>query len=770
MASFEAAINGLGIRCPLMLTQNDGTVVSASMAAQIPIRTFSSGATNSMRGAAFLAASHPDLDKKGPVIVADIGGTTCDVGMLLKSGFPRQSAAYTTVGGVRMNFTMPHVESVGLGGGSIVRELANGAVTVGPDSVGSEIKHDALVYGGSTITATDVTVATAIEGSPALWNEIGTRKLAKDKLSAHLCNRAAARIKTILESVIDRIKTLPDPIPVLLVGGGAIIAPSDLKGASKVIMPQFSGVANAVGAAMGKVSGKVDLIETIHAGYTETQAQAKAQERAIADAVKNGALASTVIVTEVDSLPLQYTANKVRIMVKATGEIDYARLKVMTEDAPQEELYFKTGGEVKKRLHHKQPVEESVDITTYKPTVTSNREWLISEVDLECISIGAYILGTGGGGSPYEMKLQIREILRQGGTIKVMDIEDIVSGNKDAKVSMCGFAGSPTVLNEQLCRHEIRQAYDILHKNFLHKAPEGVVSIEIGGSNGLQSLYMASSAQLDVPCVDGDFMGRAYPTLWQVTPYVLETGLDGQQPVADLFTPLAISDGNGNTAVVVTSESLLNTEKLVRANLSELGSAVGFFTTAMCARKVEAWVIKNSISLAWRIGAAVLRARQSNELDNVGRFIIESVGGPGVAREIYRGKIVGIERRLEKGHAYGEVIIESTSSTGSSFAERLTIPFKNENIMAKLGSQVLASVPDLISVIDEKTGEAIGTPEYKYGLHVLVLVITGSHHWTSSPRALEIGGPAAFGFPEVEYVPVGRYEPPVSVIDQYAPK
>lgn len=752
-----------------MLTQNDGTVVSATIAAQIPIRTFSSGATNSMRGAAFLAAHHPELGKKDSVIVADIGGTTCDVGMLLKSGFPRQSAAYTTVGGVRMNFTMPHVESVGLGGGSIVRELASGAVTVGPDSVGSEIIHDALVYGGTTITATDVTVATAIEGSPAL-KELGTCELAKDRLSAQLCDRAAARIRAILESVIDQIKTLPDPIPVLLVGGGAIIAPSELKGASRVIMPPFSEVANAVGAAMGKVSGKVDSIESIHAGYTETQAQAKAQEGAIADAVKNGALASTVIVTEVETLPLQYTTNKVRILVKATGDIDYKRLKAVTRDTTQEGSAFETGGAIKKRLQHKQLVEESVDLTTYKPTVTSNREWLISQVDLECISIGAYILGTGGGGSPYEVKLQIREILRQGGTIKVKDIADIARENEDVKVSMCGFAGSPTVMNEQLCRHEIRQAYDILHKNFLPKAPEAVVSIEIGGSNGLQSLYMASSAQLDVSCVDGDFMGRAYPTLWQVTPYVLETGPEGQLPVADLFTPLAISDGNGNTAVVVTSESLLSTEKLVRAQLSELGSAVGFFTTAMCARKVETWVIKNSISLAWRIGAAVLRARQTNELDNVSRFIIDSVGGPSVAREIFRGKIVGIERRLEKGHAYGEVIIESTSTSGYSEAEQLTIPFKNENIMAKLGSQVLASVPDLISVIDEKSGEAIGTPEYRYGLHVLVLAITGSPHWTSSPRALEIGGPAAFGFPEVQYVPVGTYEPPVSVIDQYGPK
>lgn len=778
VASFQFAIQQIGIACPLLLTQNDGTVVSASTAAELPIRTFSSGATNSMRGAAFLAANHPEL-AEGPAVVADIGGTTCDVGMLLKNGFPRLSAAFSTVGGVRMNFAMPHVESIGLGGGSIVRELAGGLISVGPDSVGSDIVNSALVYGGSITTTTDIMVAIAKKGTEA-YSKIGTRALVEGKYTPEYCQKVSAQIKTYLESVIDRIKTSPDPIPVLLVGGGALIAPSELKGASKVILPPYSGVANAVGAALGKVSGMVDSIETVHAGFTEAQAQEKTQQRAIEDAIKHGALASTVIVTEVDTLPLQYTANKVRILVKATGDIDFKRLKdtsvnnVGSVTLKKDNLVIETGGEVTKNLrakHHS--MAPQVDIAKYAPTITSDREWLISEVDVQFISVGAYILGTGGGGSPYLMELQIKEILRNGGTVSVRDIDDIRT--PDATVSMCGFAGSPTVLSEQICVDEISQAYNLLSKSFMTRPPDGIVSIEIGGSNGLQSLYMASSAKLNVACIDGDFMGRAYPTLWQVTPYALQASPEED---IDLFTPLAISDGNGNTSIVASSESMLMTEKLVRANLSELGSAVGFFTSPIDATKVRSWLIRNTISQAWRIGRAVHIARRTNQLDNVGQLIIDSVGGPETARELFRGKIVGIERRLQRGHVYGEVVIEAAAGNETGEPQRLMIPFKNENIYARLQThpksnpndiRIVASVPDLISVIDEKTGEAIGTPEYRYGLHVFVLAIAGSDHWTATERAMNIGGPAAFGFEDVKYEPVGVFKHPRSVIEEYSP-
>lgn len=154
--------------------------------------------------------------------------------------------------------------------------------------------------------------------------------------------------------------------------------------------------------------------------------------------------------------------------------------------------------------------------------------------------------------------------------------------------------------------------------------------------------------------------------------------------------------------------------------------------------------------------------------------IIAEVGGSEAAKVIFQGKIVGVERTLRNGHVYGEVIIDASDvDSASEYQGRIKIPFKNENIAAfrvkEDGTEeTLAVVPDLISVIDAQSGEAIGTPEYRYGLLVTVLGITASDKWTSTERGIEIGGPAAFGLTDVEYKPLGKFVKPKSVIDEYS--
>lgn len=290
---FRRAMKSLKLTCPLFLTQNDGTLLDSVAAAQIPIRTFSSGATNSMRGAAYLTGH--DLAKSS-AIVADIGGTTTDVGVLLPSGLPRQASAYVTVAGVRVNYSMPSLHSIGLGGGSIVRE-AEGKVTVGPESVGHYLTRDALVFGGKVITASDIAVAA---GKAEIGNVSAVSHLDKE-----MVEQAQRRIKALLEGAIDIIKTSPEPLPVLLVGGGAVLAPSSLKGASELKLPIYHDVANAVGAAISKVGGIVDIIQGV-ADQTQTQANERAKSIAIQRAVDAGAIKDSIIIAEVESYPVSY--------------------------------------------------------------------------------------------------------------------------------------------------------------------------------------------------------------------------------------------------------------------------------------------------------------------------------------------------------------------------------------------------------------------------------------------------------------------------------
>lgn len=293
--SFQGAIRRLNLHCPVFITQNDGTILQASSAADLPIRTFSSGPTNSMRGAAFLTQN----DIKEPMMVVDIGGTTTDVGLLLANGLPRQAAAYSEVAGVRTNFSYPDVKSIGLGGGSIVRRDNDGELVIGPDSVGYQLQQKAIIFGGSIATTTDYTVA----ADPNL--DIGDRTFIP--LGSPLESGVAdfkLKVQELLEHIIDTMKTSAKDLPVLLVGGGAVIAPDTLKGASKVIKPKWSGVANAIGAATARVSGVVDTIESTESNTT-AEVFKEISQRAVDRAVKNGAQRDTVEIAEMDSIPLQ---------------------------------------------------------------------------------------------------------------------------------------------------------------------------------------------------------------------------------------------------------------------------------------------------------------------------------------------------------------------------------------------------------------------------------------------------------------------------------
>jgi N-methylhydantoinase A/oxoprolinase/acetone carboxylase beta subunit len=302
ISAFEKSISDLGIAAPLYLTQNDGTLMAAGFARAYPVLTIASGPTNSMRGAAFLSGL-------ADAIVVDIGGTTSDIGVLTH-GFPREASVAVEVGGVRTNFRMPDVYSIGLGGGSLV-DLET--MRVGPQSVGYRLTQDALVFGGSTLTASDIAVAAGIVD----FGEAGrVADLEPGQVAA-----ALDRIQDIVTEAVDRMKTSAQAVPVIIVGGGSVLVSRPIEGSSEMVKPEHFEAANAVGAAIAQISGEIDRIYSLESLSREDALNAAKQE-ASDRAIAAGADPASIQIVDVEDVPLAYLpGNATRIRVKAVGDL-----------------------------------------------------------------------------------------------------------------------------------------------------------------------------------------------------------------------------------------------------------------------------------------------------------------------------------------------------------------------------------------------------------------------------------------------------------------
>ena len=303
---FAKSLTDMGITtADIYLSQNDGTLMTMEHARQYPVLTIACGPTNSIRGASYLS-------QKNDALVVDVGGTTTDLGMI-QNGFPRESSIAATIGGVRTNFRMPDVVTIGLGGGSIVRENEDGTVSVGPDSVGFEITDKALIFGGDVMTATDIAVKL---GMCSLGDPDKVKHIDQD-----FAEKAMDRIRELTEDAIDAMKVSNADIDVVLVGGGSIILPESLQGASSVTKPDYFGTANAIGSAISKVSGIVEKLIDYDKNPRET-ALAEAKAEAVKAAEKAGAIPGTVEIVDVEDVPLQYyPGNTNRVKIKAAGDL-----------------------------------------------------------------------------------------------------------------------------------------------------------------------------------------------------------------------------------------------------------------------------------------------------------------------------------------------------------------------------------------------------------------------------------------------------------------
>lgn len=345
----------------------------------------------------------------------------------------------------------------------------------------------------------------------------------------------------------------------------------------------------------------------------------------------------------------------------------------------------------------------------------------IGEHEIEPLAIGAWILGTGGGGSPYLNYLNIRKLYAEGHRISLMDPMDL---NDDDAVAVVSNMGAPLVGQERLNDPVTAARAVAMMEDYLGRKFRAVMSVEIGGGNGLQPLLVA--AQLRIPVVDADAMGRAYPEA-QMTSFAI-----GDLPMY----PLSLCDVRGHEAFVSRVTSWKWMERISRKICVEVGSIASTCKAPRTGKEVKEWGIHYTTTKAIRIGEAVLKARKAHS-DPI-TAVLELEGG----KEIFKGKISDMQRRATEGFLRGKATIEGLDGDRG---KSMVLDFQNEFTVGTVNGKAEVMTPDLICVLDTVSGDAIGTETLRYGQRVTVIALPAPAVLTTA-KGLQHVGPRAFGY------------------------
>lgn len=347
--------------------------------------------------------------------------------------------------------------------------------------------------------------------------------------------------------------------------------------------------------------------------------------------------------------------------------------------------------------------------------------WNLTHADVERIAIGAGILGTGGGGNPYRGMVQAKIQLNAGRALQIIGLDDLPD---DALVAPLGGMGAPTVGLEKIGRgDEGARAVEMLCK---HMGVEvaATIPIEVGGTNSFVPLI--AGAQLGLPTVDADGMGRAFPEWSMISFY-----FDGVAP-----SPVLMTDSLDRKIIIERVASPQELERIGRAVCIQLGGRAMIADRPISVRRLREVAIPGTLTFAHRIGDAVLDAQRR------GADPTESICAVAEGQVLFRGKITDVDRRLERGYNFGRLQMAGTDGWSG---ERASIDLQNEFLVFRIGDEVRAIVPDLITMVDSERGTPITTEVVRYGLRVTIIGIPAPAQLTT-PQALRAVGPQAFGY------------------------
>ncbi len=347
---------------------------------------------------------------------------------------------------------------------------------------------------------------------------------------------------------------------------------------------------------------------------------------------------------------------------------------------------------------------------------------------IENIAIGAAFLGTGGGGDPYIGKLMALSAIEKNGPVKLYSVDEIADEDFFIPAAMMG---APSVLVEKFPRgDEFVKVFQKLAQYLGKEKIAGTYPMEAGGVNSMIPIVVA--AQLGLPLIDCDGMGRAFPELQMVTFH-----LDGISA-----TPMAITDEKGNIGIFETIDNKW-TERLARTATVEMGASalVSLYPTTGAQMKKSG--VHHIITLSEKIGEII--ASKNKEVNDKLQELLNLVSG----FELFQGKIVDVIRETKGGFNLGKMNLEGIDANKD---EQMKVHFQNENLLAEKNEQVVAMTPDLICLVDYETLLPVTTESLKYGKRVRVIGLPANEKWRTA-KGIETAGPKYFGY-DYDYEPI----------------
>ena len=341
--------------------------------------------------------------------------------------------------------------------------------------------------------------------------------------------------------------------------------------------------------------------------------------------------------------------------------------------------------------------------------------------NLEDLSTGAWILGTGGGGDPYQALLELKQLHAAG---HVFDLVDPMDLDDDVLIACVGKMGAPLAIQERLNDGVIIAETITMMQDHIGRRFEAIMIWEVGGANCLQAFLGA--AHLGLPVVDCDAMGRAFPQA-DMTTFAI-TDLDAH--------PWTMVDIRRNRLLFAEAEDWSWMERMTRAVCAVIGSAAATCKAPRTGLEAKTCSVLHSASKAIEIGRVVREARSQHR--DVVADLLQSQGGI----EVFRGKVSDVERRTTQGFLRGRLTIAGLDDNRGAEFE---LEFQNEFSVGRLDGEVRVTVPDLICVLDAESGEAIGTETIRFGQRVAVIALPAPEILLSE-KGLQHVGPRAFGF------------------------